>query len=1003
MKRITCILISTLATLGVTAQNSTKVNQFIGTRSMGHVFPGAVAPHGLIALSPDTDTIPHNVAGVYQKDSYRYCAGYQYDDKTIVGFSHTHFSGTGHSDLGDLLIMPTNGKRLLTPSTSDNPENGYRSRFSHSTERAHPGYYAVRLDDYQIDVELTATERVGLHRYHYPTADARFILDLVHSIYNYDGKVLWSSIRVENPQLITGYRVTNGWARENYQYFAISLSQPISNYGYEEFEKVNYGGGWRKFNLKENFPEIAGRKIRAYFEFKLDSKRELEVRLAFSAVSTQGAIRNLEAEAPQGAAFEQIANKISAKWDSELDVIEAQGSKDQLAMLYTSLYHCKINPSIYQDVDGQYRGLDGNTHKASGFDNYTVFSLWDTYRALHPLMNIIDRKRSADFAKSMLAHREQSVHKILPMWSHMASENWCMIGYHGVSVLADALAKGIELDNNKALEAMYSSSNLPYFDRTDKYKEYGYVPFEDSPYGISLTLEYAYDDWCIYMSALRAGDINKANIYRRRAMSYRNVFDESIGYTRARLRDGSWKKTFSLLNTHGEGYIEGNSLNYSFYVPHDPLAMIELMGGDRVFVGKLDSLFAMYLPDEFFAHTEDVTREGLLGGYVHGNEPSHHIPYLYNYTSEPYKTQYWVREILNKMYRNEIDGLCGNDDCGQMSAWYVYSVMGFYPVLPGSNELVLGAPYLPYIKLNLGEGKSFEIKAPAVSDKNRYVQSVKLNGKPYTKGYILNDDILNGGVMEFEMGSKPNKKRLFKGDDMPYSLSKPTQWSSFDVGEVLFLDKSPETAGSKVYHRLVTNPQQKITQKAREVLALLYFSPRDSIPAIKQINYTLKDYDGVSNKQGAPPTVSIEFSTRQMEKKLSNTELLYQNDGVLVHELTHAYQLEPQGIGNYSNSRVFRAMIEGVADAIRFLSGYFEQSDCPSGGDILDGYRTTGFFLVWLTQNKDADFLRKFNASTLYVVPWSFDGAIKYALGDSYSVDKLWQEYQVYRAKITNG
>lgn len=771
MKKLTLFLVAITLLISGISQNSAWVNPFIGTKSMGHVFPGAVAPHGLIALSPDTDTVPHNIEGKYQPDVYHYCAGYQYDDQTIVGFSHTHFSGTGHSDLGDLLLMPTNGTRRLNPGTKEQPESGYRSHYSHEKEKATPGYYTVTLEDYNIEVELTATERVGVHHYQYPDKNARVIFDLLHGIYNYDGKVLWASVRVENPQLITGYRITNGWARENYQYFAIAFSQPVANYGYEEYDQADYKGGWRKFNTKENFPEMAGRKIRCYFEFEIQNPHVLETRLAFSAVSTEGALKNLEAEAPLSKSFEEILKETQQKWEKELGFIEAKGNADQLAMLYTSLYHCKINPSVYQDVDRKYRGLDGSTHEANGFTNYTVFSLWDTYRAFHPLMNIIDRKRSKDFVKSMLAHRAQSAHKILPMWSHFANENWCMIGYHGVSVLADAIAKSIPVDTQEALEAMYSSSTLPYFDKTAEYLQYGYVPYDVSKNGVSITLEYAYDDWCIYQTALNAGDTEKAAAYKKRALSYRNMFDTDLGFARARYSDGSWKEDFSLLNTHDEGFIEGNSWNYSFYVPHDVLGLVQLMGGDKAFVAKLDTLFNMHLPDAYFAHTEDVTREGMLGGYVHGNEPAHHIIYMYNFTSEPWKAQYWVREVMNSMYRNDLDGLCGNDDCGQMSAWYIFSAMGFYPLCPGTNQLVLAAPYLPYMKLNLSNGKTFEIIAPKVNDKNRYVQSVKLNGIPYTQAFITNDDVINGGVLEFEMGAKPNKKRVFKENELPYSLS----------------------------------------------------------------------------------------------------------------------------------------------------------------------------------------------------------------------------------------
>ena len=749
-----------------------RVNPIIGTNGMGHTFPGACVPFGLVQLSPDTDTIPHNVDGKYQPRAYEYCAGYQYKDSSIVGFSHTHFSGTGHSDLGDILIMPTTGALKLNPGTATNPDGGYRSRYSHNTEVSKPGYYEVLLSDYGVKAQLTTTQRVGVHKYTYPAQakEQRIILDLIHGIYNYDGKVLWASLRVENDTLLTGYRITNGWARTNYTYFAISFSKPIVHYGCEEKAKVNYRGGYGKFNMKENFPDIGGRKIVAYFEFDPKASQELEVKVALSGVSTAGALKNLQAEAAS-AGFDELASRASNTWDKALSVIEANGNDDQLAMLYTSLYHTMINPCVYTDVDGQYRGIDQNIHTADGFTNYTVFSVWDTYRALHPLFNIINRQVNTDIAKSMMKHAEQSVHKILPIWSHMANENWCMIGYHSVSVLADAIAKGLPIDKEEALAAMINSSTIPYLDGIKEYMEKGYVPLERNGSAGSLTLEYAYDDWTIYQTALRTGDNQVAETYKKRAANYNQVFDPSIGYARPKLKDGSFKKDFNLLSTHGEGFIEGNALNYSFYVPQDVNGLIRNMGGEKSFIAKLDSLFTMHLPEEFFAQTEDVTKEGLLGGYVQGNEPSHHIPFLYAWTSNPWKTQYWQREIMNKMYRNNIDGLCGNDDCGQMSAWYIFSALGFYPVCPGTDQYVLGAPYLPYIKLNLENGNTFEVKAPKVSDKNRYVKSVKWNGKPYDKGFITQQDIMNGGVLEFEMSPKPNKKRLFTGDNQPYSLT----------------------------------------------------------------------------------------------------------------------------------------------------------------------------------------------------------------------------------------
>lgn len=371
----------------------------------------------------------------------------------------------------------------------------------------------------------------------------------------------------------------------------------------------------------------------------------------------------------------------------------------------------------------------------------------------------------------MLAHYSQSVHKALPVWSHMGNENWCMIGYHSVSVLADAIDKGLDIDKAKALEAIVNSSNVDYYDGTAEYKKLGYVPFDRSGSGSSITLEYAYDDWTIYHTALKLGDNKIAEAYKKRAMNYQNVFDPQLQFVRAKMSDGSWKTPFDLLDTHGQGFIEGNSWNYSFYVPHDVKGLIHQMGGDKQFTERLDSIFTMHLPDEFFEHTEDVTREGIMGNYVHGNEPSHHIPYLYAWTSQPWKTQYWVREIMNRMYLNSIDGLCGNDDCGQMSAWYIFSSMGFYPVCPGSNQYILGAPYFPYMKVNVGDDKYLTIKAAKVSDKNRYVKSVKLNGKLYTKAYITYDDIKDGAELEFEMTSKPYKQRVFGEDEKPYSLS----------------------------------------------------------------------------------------------------------------------------------------------------------------------------------------------------------------------------------------
>ena len=745
------------------------VNPIIGTNGMGHTFPGACVPFGIVQLSPETDTIPHNVDGRYQGKVYEYCAGYQHRDKTIVGFSHTHLSGTGHSDLGDILIMPMTGQIRTNPGTADNPESGYRSRFSHETESCTPGYYEVKLQDYDILAQMTATQRVGVHRYTFPSTQAQFILDLGHGIYNYQGKTLWTYLRVENDTLLTGYRITNGWARQNYTYFAISLSEPIQQYGYKDHQRMKYSGFWRKNDIYHNFPDMAGREIAAYFSCNLPASRQLTIKVALSAVSQSGALANLRAEAG-GLTFDQIRQRATDQWTKELTGLEIEGTDDQKALFYTSLYHTMINPSVYMDVDGKYRGNDMEIHEATDFTNYTIFSLWDTYRAEHPLLNLIKPKQGKDMAESMIRIQQQSALHLLPVWYLMANEGWCMSGYHAVAVLSD-VAKKLGIKDRKAmLEAMKSTANSKWMEGLTDYIQYGYVPYDHCGTSASNTLEYAYDDWTIYQAALDAGDTEMAETFKKRALNYRNVFNPALGLACPKYKDGSWKKDFSPLQTYGEGFIEGNSANYSFHVPHDVKGMIECFGGDKKFIERLDDLFANDLDKKYYEDNEDIEEECLLGGYVHGNEPSHHVPYLYAWTSQPWKSQYWLREIMNRMYVNNIDGLHGNDDCGQMSAWYIFTAMGFYPVCPGSDQYVLGAPYVPSCKLSLPNGKQFFIKAPGVSDKNRYVKEVRLNGKPYDKLYITHQDIMAGGVLSFVMSSTPNRKRCIT-TGKPYSLS----------------------------------------------------------------------------------------------------------------------------------------------------------------------------------------------------------------------------------------
>ena len=748
----TILLFSALLIFGnLSAQDKAAlVNPIIGTNGMGHTFPGACVPFGLVQLSPDTDTIPHNVDGKYQPRAYEYCAGYQHKDSSIVGFSHTHFSGTGHSDLGDILIMPATGELKLNPGTATDPDGGYRSRFSHDTEVSRPGYYEVMLADYGVKAQLTATKRVGVHKYTFPkeAKNQRIILDMIHGIYNYDGKVLWTNIRVENDTLVTGYRITNGWARTNYTYFAMSFSKPVVHYGCEEKAKVNYRGGYGKFNMKENFPDIGGRKIVAYFDFDPAVSEELEVKVALSGVSTDGALKNLRAEA-SGYSFDRLAARAGETWNKELSVIEANGTDDQLAMLYTSLYHTMINPCVYTDVDGQYRGLDHNIHKADDFTNYTVFSVWDTYRALHPLFNIINRRVNTDIARSMLKHCEQSVHKALPIWSHMANENWCMIGYHSVSVLADAVAKGLPLDKEEVLKAMVSSSTIPYLDGTGEYMEKGYVALDHNGSAASLTLEYAYDDWTIYHTALLAGNRSVADTYKKRAANYTNVFDTNMGYARPRYADGRWKENFNLLNTHGEGFIEGNALNYSFYVPQDVDNMIRLMGGREKVLADLTDMF------------EKTPGDYLWNDYYnHANEPVHHVPFLFNRLGMPSLTQKWTRDICRNAYHDKVTGLVGNEDVGQMSAWYVLAAAGIHPICPGDGRYEITSPVFDRVEFRLdpayAAGGSFVIEARDNSPENIYIQSATLNGKKYDKCYLTHDDLAAGGTLVLQMGVKPS-------------------------------------------------------------------------------------------------------------------------------------------------------------------------------------------------------------------------------------------------------
>ena len=747
------------------------VHPIIGTQRMGHTYPGATAPFGMVQLSPETDTVSYEQNGKYNPDVYKYCAGYQYDDKTIVGFSHTHFSGTGHSDLGDFLIMPTVGTLKLNPGTADQPHSGYRSAFSHDRETAEADYYKVKLDDYNILAELTATTRVGVHRYTFPKSDdAHIILDLMSGIYNYPGKNVWTYLHVVNDTLVTGYRETYGWARTRKLYFAMTFSKPFIAYGNHDYDRRQaYHGFWGKFNQSRNFPEIAGRDLRAYFDFHTNEGESISIKVALSPVSMDGALNNLRTEAP-GWDFDAIKRAGQEAWNTELQKMTIEGSETDKVNFYTSVYHAYINPTVYMDVDGRYMGLDKNIHHADGFTNYTTFSMWDTHRALHPLFNIIQPTRNDGMVRSMLAHFDQSPEHMLPIWVNSANEDWCMTGYHSVSVVCDAIVKGIGSfagDSTAgssfdaavaALNACTTTAHNRDYDGEGYYIDMGYVPEDKNSSSVSKTLEYAYDDWCIAQAAKKLGKTDVYNEFIKRSQNYRNVWDPSIGFMRPKMSDGTFRKEFDPLRTIDEGFIEGNAWNYSLYVPHDPAGLIALMGGNKHFVPHLDSLFTMNLPDKYFAETEDITRDGIIGNYVHGNEPSHHDIYLYNWTDQPWKAQALVRMVLPKMYKPTPDGLGGNDDTGQMSAWYIFSALGFYPVSPGDDHYSIGSPAVQAATLHLESGKTFHVEARNQGDKNVYVQRAELNGQPLHRLYITYGEIINGGNLVFYMGSKPNKQ-----------------------------------------------------------------------------------------------------------------------------------------------------------------------------------------------------------------------------------------------------
>jgi predicted alpha-1,2-mannosidase len=740
------------------------VDPFIGTAGKGHTFPGAVAPFGMVQLSPDTDYRPF-------RQSYDWASGYRYDDPTIMGFSHTHFSGTGHSDLGDVLITPISGEVKWDAGDPATPGSGYRSRYNKASEMAEPGYYSVALTDSRIQAELTAGVRTGMHRYSFPRgAPARVLLDFRNSIYNYPDKVLWSRIRVHPDGTVTGFRETRGWAPGRQLFFAMRFSRPVVGYQLQNREEnVPYNGFRQPGRDMTDRAQVQGRALEAAFDFG-EIAGPLMIKVAISSTDEAGAIRNLESE---GEGFDFDAQRAATRkaWEDALNVVDIEAAPEMRTSLYTALYHALIAPSVHSDADGRWRGPDNAVHQAD-FTVHSTFSLWDTFRAEHPLLTLMaPAQRNADMVNSLIAAQQVSPYGILPVWSFAGQETWTMIGYHAVPVIADAYLKGIPgIDGEAALRAMTASATYRPYGGLGDYMDLGYVPIDREPEAASKTVEYAYDDWTIARMAERLGKADIAAQFDRRAGNWRNTFDAETGFVRARLADGTYRTPFdpTAIN-YGSDYTEGNAWQYSWFVPQDMAALSTALGGDGATVQKLDAMFDHDNTGLDYSHAEDIA--GLIGQYIHGNEPSHHSAYAYVYAGAPWRTQARLKQIMDSQYHSRPDGLSGNDDVGQMSAWLVFTAMGFYPVTPGSNQYVIGRPFTDRTTLNLPGRKRFVISTEGLAETAPYIQSVTLNGRPLDRTWISHQEITAGGELHFIMGAEPNTQWGTGTEARPYSMS----------------------------------------------------------------------------------------------------------------------------------------------------------------------------------------------------------------------------------------
>jgi predicted alpha-1,2-mannosidase len=751
-----CLLALLMTPLGALAaapavgQHAADVDPRIGTGGDGHLFPGATVPFGMVQLSPDTDMPDF-------KHAYKWAAGYQYNDPTIMGFSHTHFSGSGHSDLGDVLVMPIAGDVKLDPGDEKVSDSGYRSRFDHATEVEQPGYYAVTLADYGVRAELTASVRVGWHRYTFPAGKpAHLLLDLRPSIYDYAGKVLWSNLQVRTDGTITGCRTTRGWAPGRELCFAMRFNQPMTSRElYNRETDLVYKGFKGPGNQPQDANAQNGRALVGVFDFG-ELKQPLLVKVAISSVSESNAIANLDKDG-QGWNFDAHRTDAMAAWNKALAPIDVDGPAVLRTQFYTALYHAMIAPSLSMDVNGEFRGPDHQVHHADGFDFYSSWSMWDVYRAQQPLLILLHPDRTVDFVRSLIAAQQASPFGMLPVWAYQGLETWCMTGYHAVAIIADAYVKGIRgYDADKAMKAMVSTATYGDYGDLADYMKLGYVPIDKEVEGGSKTQEYAYDDWAIAQMAKAMGKHDIYATFEKRATNWRNVWDPKTGFMRARLSSGAFREPFDPTSAgYGDDYTEANAWQYSWYVPQDVAGLVTAMGGDKAFTDKLDQMFDAKVDPAIFKNVEDIT--GLIGWYAHGNEPSHHIAYLYDYAGAAWKTQQRLKQIMDNEYGPGPAGLIGNDDLGQMSAWYIFTALGFYPVTPASDEYAIGRPFLPRAAIHLSNGHTFSITASPMDAAHPYVGAVTLNGKPLDRVYLRHADILAGGELHFTMQAEPNK------------------------------------------------------------------------------------------------------------------------------------------------------------------------------------------------------------------------------------------------------